>query len=95
VRPLTDKIDLPARDAPELMEGGRSDDAIGLLCRAAAKKGDSVLCTHGDVVPDLLRRLAAEGMALPDQVRWPKGSTWVLDWDGDRVTAAHFLPPPA
>ena len=95
VRPLADKLGLDPRDAPELMEGGDNDKAIGLLCRDAAKKGDSVLCTHGDVVPDLLRRLAAEGLRLPDQVRWPKGSTWVLDWDGDQFSIGHFLPPPA
>ena len=86
---------MPIRAARELAEGGPGDDAFGFLVRTASKKGDAVLCTHGDVVPQMLRRLSSQGVHLPNSLRWAKGSVWVLEWDGDRFTDGHYQAPPA
>ena len=56
---------------------------------------DVVLCSHGDVIPDLLDVLAAEGARFDDDLRWPKASTWVLTLDGTVVVRARYLAPPA
>jgi hypothetical protein len=37
-----------------------------------------VLCTHGELISQLMRQLAAGGVALSGPLDWEKGSTWVL-----------------
>ncbi len=59
----------------------------------------AVICSHGDVIGDLVSRFAAEA-ATPDdagfdQLKWQKGSTWWVTLAGHRPTAATYYPPPA
>ncbi len=79
----------------ELLEGA---DVRGLRARIGALAGPTVWCSHGDVIPELLRLLADEGLDLGPDPRCRKASTWVLDVAaGDvlgAVTAALHLPPP-
>jgi hypothetical protein len=42
-----------------------------------------VLCSHGDIILDLV--------GWERQAR--KGSTWILEPDGDRFAPAVYLPP--
>ena len=66
------------------------------LAVAAEVRGTgAVLCSHGDVIPDLLEHLLARGTKLKDELRWQKASTWVLTWDGDHLAKGRYLPPPA
>lgn len=51
---------------------------------------DVVLCTHGDVVEEVLDGLRSVGWAVPLDAPAAKGSTWVL---AERT--ATYLPPPA
>ena len=57
-----------------------------------------VLCTHGDVMRDLLDHFARHGLQLRDH-RLEKGSIWVLEVTDDTVTGAryrrHRRPPEA
>jgi hypothetical protein len=46
------------------------------------------------VVPDLLHVLAKAGTPIHDPLVWPKGSTWELRWEGDRVAKAKYHPRP-
>jgi 8-oxo-dGTP diphosphatase len=94
VQPLATKLGLDVKPAPELAEGAGGKGALGLLRELAAKKGDSVLCTHGDIIPEVLRALARDGVKLLDEFRWAKGSTWVLDGPDGQITEARYLPPP-
>ena len=55
----------------------------------------AVMCSHGDVIPDLLEALLASGTRLKGELRWQKAATWVLTWDGDRLAKGRYLPPPA
>jgi len=55
----------------------------------------AVLCSHGDVIPDLLEALVRRGLELQDPARWPKASTWVLTRDEHGFVKGRFLPPPA
>ncbi len=95
VAPVAERLGLDIANAPELLEGESSKHALALVLELAPKRGDSVLCTHGDLVPDLLDRLRHHGLTLDDDPPFAKGSTWHLAWDTDRFTTATYLPPPA
>lgn len=43
---------------------------------------DVVVCTHGDVVPALLDLLIDDGMPAPVDLRWHKGSVWLVERAG-------------
>lgn len=93
VAPLASKLGLDVVDAPELAEGADPREALALATKLAAKSGDAVLCTHGDVIPEVLRKLSHDGVRFDGEPRWPKGSTWELRWDGTRFTRAKYHPP--
>ena len=80
-------------DDDRLAEGGDDVDALAMVQKLAAKKGDSVLCTHGDLIPDVLRRLARAGVTIESELLFAKGSTWELVTDGDEITSARYHPP--
>jgi 8-oxo-dGTP diphosphatase len=54
---------------------------------------DTVVCTHGEVIGQVLTRLVADGLAVDQPLQWPKGSTWLLDGTNGRLTHARYLPP--
>ena len=54
---------------------------------------DVVLCTHGDVMQDLLDHFGRHGVKLRDH-RMEKGSIWVFETEGDKVRRARYVPPP-
>jgi phosphohistidine phosphatase SixA len=94
VRPLADTLHLEVRTTSALAEGHGVGKAMDLVGDLATKKGSSVLCTHGDLVPEILRRLARAGTSLESELQFAKGSTWelVVD-DHHRIRTAHYHPP--
>jgi phosphohistidine phosphatase SixA len=54
---------------------------------------DAVVCTHGEVIEQVLTRLVADGLMVEQPLEWPKGSTWLLDGTNGRFTHARYLPP--
>jgi 8-oxo-dGTP diphosphatase len=92
--PLASKLGLTVEQSDTLFEGASTSTAYDLVRTSARAKGDTVLCTHGDLVPELLRLAARDGLSVEDSPRWPKGSTWALDGDGDQFTRGRYLPPP-
>ena len=91
VEPLGQRLRLPIDLADELAEGTPLPEARRLMEKFAHEA--TVLCTHGDVIGELLESIARQGLIGPD-VRFEKGSTWVLDFQGDDVTGATYLAPP-
>ena len=53
-----------------------------------------MLCSHGDIVPDVIQALARRGMEVQSTPDWRKGSIWVLKRKGDRITKGKVWPPP-
>jgi phosphohistidine phosphatase SixA len=53
----------------------------------------AVLCSHGDLIPDLVDHLIAEGMEAVGR-DCKKGSTWVIERDGPAFARGTYLPPP-
>jgi 8-oxo-dGTP diphosphatase len=94
VEPLAAKHGVKVETTDALLEGADPSAAYDLLRRVAKEEGDTVLCTHGDLIPELLRAASKDGLALGDAPRWPKGSTWAIEGDGGRFTKARYLPPP-
>jgi 8-oxo-dGTP diphosphatase len=94
VQPAAEKLGLDVRPAPELAEGAGGKSAVALLREQLTKKGDAVLCTHGDIIPEVLRIVARDDVRFRDELRWAKGSTWVFEAQGATITDARYLPPP-
>ena len=91
LRPLADHLGSVVEPDGRLAEG--SGRAAVDLVRALANDR-VVLCTHGDVIPDVLKALADQDhvdLGVRPQVE--KGSVWVLEGDGQRFTTALYLPP--
>jgi 8-oxo-dGTP diphosphatase len=97
VEPLAAAHGLDVEESPSLVEGAPIAKALRLVFEAAAgatNRGGVVLCSHGDVIPEVLSQLRARGMKLHDEMRWSKASAWAVEWDGNRFTAGRYLPPP-
>lgn len=93
VEPLADTLGLAVEEEPALAEG-RCSKAVRLV-RDLLGTATVALCTHGDIIPEVLRHVSAEdGVDLGSDPRWAKGSTWVLDADGGRCSRAVYLDPP-
>jgi phosphohistidine phosphatase SixA len=82
LEPLAERLSLPIDMRPELTEGSSAADVFALLAETDAAV--PALCTHGDVVQELL----GEGSA--------KGSVWVLELaDGGELRRERYFPPAA
>jgi phosphohistidine phosphatase SixA len=90
--PLAEALGIPVEVDERLAEGTPVGDALILLREVAL--APAALCSHGDVIPDVLEAELAAGMRVRDELRWPKASTWVLSWNGEGATKAVFVPPP-
>jgi 8-oxo-dGTP diphosphatase len=82
-------LDVETRD--ELHEGADADQAVALIERFAAD--NPVISSHGDLVPKILRRLAAAGMKSKDPNLSQKGSLWVIELNGGRPVKGRYYPP--
>jgi 8-oxo-dGTP diphosphatase len=81
-------------EAEDLLAEGSGRAALDLVRSLAGSS--SVLCSHGDIIPELLAALANEdGIELGRHPRWEKASAWVLRSSGDRLVSAEYLPPPS
>ncbi len=73
-----------------LSEGATATDTLKLVAECAPT--GAVLCSHGDVIPNLLGHLAATtGLDLGSEPRCAKGSVWTLTTAPDgSVTSATY-----
>jgi 8-oxo-dGTP diphosphatase len=90
VAPLAKKLGLDVEIDERLAEGADWSNALDLVEHATAPL---VLCSHGDVIGDLMHHLDRRGVPLDDD-RIEKGSTWVLQVEEGEVVKARYLPPP-
>jgi 8-oxo-dGTP pyrophosphatase MutT (NUDIX family)/phosphohistidine phosphatase SixA len=79
----------------ELGYPGHEQETIELLRRLEEQGGAVVVCSQGDVIPDLLHRLASDDrVPLNDDFVARKGSTWAMYFSGRRLYALEYFPPP-
>jgi phosphohistidine phosphatase SixA len=91
VEPLARRLGLPIEPSPSLAEGTPLTEALRLVEKVTDEP--TVLCTHGDVIEELLDHLRRVG-GLTGEPQLEKGSTWVLESDAGDLTASAYLPPP-
>lgn len=53
----------------------------------------TVMCSHGDVIPQVINALERRGMEVSGFRDSRKGSVWVLDKHGDQFISGHAWPP--
>ena len=92
VEPLAELRGLDIVEDETLWEG-HGEDCVALVEELVGT--DTLLCTHGDNIPDVLAHLArTQDLALGRHPDWKKASAWVLDAVDGRYLSARYLPPP-
>ena len=92
VEPLAAERGLPVEHHDALAEGASLDSTLSLL--GSLEERPAVLCTHGDVVENVIGHLESLGVEGADARLCKKGSTWVLALKGGDFVAARYLEPP-
>jgi broad specificity phosphatase PhoE len=93
VGPLAAELGLSVETTEALAEGS-TVAALDLVRELADEK--VAICTHGDVIPEVLVPLADEyRLDLGPHPKQAKGSVWVLEAEGGRFCRATYVPPRA
>ncbi len=91
LEPLAERLGTTIRCDPRLAEGEPFEPVLDLL--GEVERG-AVLCSHGDIIPEVIQALARRGMEVVTSPDWRKASIWVLKRKGDRITKGKVWPPP-
>lgn len=89
VEPLSERLGIRIRPDTRLTEGTPVDQAWPLF----EETGDEtvVLCSHGDLIPELIERNQNRGMRVTEPTGFSKGSVWKLQgWDGTRFAKGSW-----
>ncbi len=89
LEPLAERLGVKVEADERLAEGA----GLAVLDLVREAGDGAALCTHGDVVADLLGHLARQGV-VRGTLEAEKGSTWLLDLQGERIIGARYLRPP-
>jgi len=92
LEPLAKRLGIEVEADQRLSEGEPFGPVLELLGEVAT---GAVLCSHGDIVPDVIQALVRRGMEVQNTPDWRKGSIWVLKRKGDRITKGKVWPPPS
>jgi phosphohistidine phosphatase SixA len=91
MEPLSRAHNLPA-EANDALSEGQSSAAVSLIRSLAGTS--AVVCTHGDVIAEILVTLADEDRVdLGLTPRQAKGSVWALEGKDSFFTSARYFPP--
>ncbi|MGB0112357.1 MAG: phosphoglycerate mutase family protein [Ilumatobacteraceae bacterium] len=91
LEPLARRLGVEIHDEQRLFEGEPFEPVLDLL----ADVGDgAVLCSHGDIIPDVIQALARRGMEVQTPADWRKASIWVLKRKHGRIAKGKVWPPP-
>jgi 8-oxo-(d)GTP phosphatase len=93
VAPLAARFEIGVEQDPSVAEG-ESVKAVNLVRHLASQGTTPVVCTHGDVIVEILVALADEDRVdLGPRPKQAKGSVWALEAiDGRFVSAQYFAP---
>jgi 8-oxo-dGTP diphosphatase len=92
VEPLAEAIGAKVEEHDALAEGPDIDAAYELIDQLVGT--NSVLCTHGDVIPAVINRMMWAGLTLESRFYCSKGSIWEVEIEAGRFTTARYVPPP-
>ena len=98
VAPVAEALGLEVRLSPLLETAGyvsHEADAVALLRGIGGPQRDAVACSTGEVIPDLVRRIAEhDHRSLPMAPVARKGSVWALTFSSDRLLETEYIPQP-
>ena len=92
LQPLAAELDTEVRVEQRLHEGTPFEQVLTLI---AEVEDGAVLCSHGDVIGEVISALHRRGMEVDTPVEWRKASVWVLRRKRDRITRGKVWPPPS
>jgi 8-oxo-dGTP diphosphatase len=92
VEPLARTHSLAVQAAPSLAEGNGLAGAMKFM--GDANLDHAVLCTHGDVVWEIVESLVQRHVIKAGDGGFEKGSVWVVEVEGGAPTQARFIPAP-
>lgn len=98
VQPLSEAIGVPIREESLFSEKGypaHEDEAEHLLRKLGERLETAVVCSQGDVIPDLLGRISERDqvdLAHPAAIK--KGGFCALTFDGPRLFSSEYFSPP-
>ena len=92
VQPLSAVVRQPVREDGRLGEAAGFEGALALI---GELPDGSVMCSHGDVIPETIDALQRRGCTIVGEPNWRKASVWVLTRDdsGRIVEATAWAPP--
>jgi len=91
VQPLADELGRKVEEVDDLAEG-MGADALKLVRSMSGRR--VAMCTHGDVIVEVLVALADEDrLDLGPAPHQAKGSVWVLEAARGKFVTATYLPP--
>ena len=91
LEPLGQRVGLNVNAEQRLFEDEPFEPVLDLLNEV---DDGAVLCSHGDIIPAVIKALVRRGMHVETPAEWGKGSVWVLKRQGDRITRGKVWPPP-
>jgi 8-oxo-dGTP diphosphatase len=99
LEPLADRLGLKVELDDRLTEDSPLEASLAVVRDAS---DGSVLCTHGDVIPELIEALARRGMEVTTPRDWRKATLWVLEGSdedrresgGERLFSRAAVEPP-
>jgi 8-oxo-dGTP diphosphatase len=91
LEPLGKQVGLPVVTHELLAEGV---DFIGTVDWMHTLTEGAVMCSHGDVIPEVIDALERRGMEVSGFRESRKGSVWVLERRNDAFIGGHAWPPP-
>ena len=92
VQPLAKALKLPLKQTPSLGEGKGLSGAMQLMGDTKLKR--AVLCTHGDIMWELVEELVKRKVARAGEGGYDKGATWVVEVDDGSFVKARYIPAP-
>lgn len=95
VQPLASGLGLPVEVEPMLGKSAAASSswaAVRVVRGLVADGLPAVVCSQGEVIPDLIRGLAEGGEVRLGALNARKGSVWALSFAGGRLVDADYLP---
>lgn len=90
VAPVASDLGLAVEAAAPLLEGTPTSRVLEFL-RTLTEP--TILCSHGDIIPDVIRALEVGGTRINGR-GCAKGSIWLVESDGERFTQATYTDAP-
>ena len=92
VEPLARARRIRVQETRHLAEGARLKGAFRFI--EDPELDDTVLCTHGDVIQELVEDLIRRRIVKASHMALEKGSTWVIEVEDGSPVGARYIPAP-